>query len=309
MLCIVEGPDGAGKSTLVSKIAAELSCLPGLDVEIFHRGPPTRHPLDEYETPLIDYRPRTGRNVVCDRWHVGEWVYPQVLKRKTQADTATWRHLEMFLAARGAVVVYILPSITELKRRVGEDDWLIENDDLDEIRMWYLNAIDMTVNNGNMLLDPNNRIEAWQVIQNATWLENEAARVVHRGSYVGLPRPNVLLVGERREFEEPYPPAFGPYPATCGNWMLKALDVRHAAYGLANAYEENLEELWVSLGQPRVVALGRRADQELTKAGLRHGVVPHPQYVRRFHYREDGWYDALVRRAADEGEDLLSCRP
>lgn len=305
MLIILEGPDGAGKSTLAREIK---DAIGDLGVSVYHKGPATEHPLDEYETPLLGYRPGMDADIICDRWHVGEWVYPKVLDRKTQADTPTWRHLELFLAARGALIVYMLPYLEVLQERVGDDDWLIKNDQLEWIRRGYEDAIDRTVHQANTLLDFHNEIDPFRVITAARFLELEAARVKHRGSYVGPPHPHVLLVGERHEFEEPYPPAFGPYKATSGHWLLTALNPS-MGLGLANANEEDLHPLWVSLERPKTVALGHVASRELQKVGVPHGAVPHPQFTRRFHHYKFSWYRSLVARAAVNKEDLLSCRP
>ena len=120
MLIILEGPDGAGKST----VAGELVKLLGSETEILHRGPPTSHLLDEYETPLLSYTPGSGRHIVCDRWHVGEWVYPEVVGRVSQADGALWAHIELFLRAKGAIVVFMDATVLTLKERLasrGED--------------------------------------------------------------------------------------------------------------------------------------------------------------------------------------------
>jgi len=299
VLIILEGPDGGGKSTLARELAAELKA------EIWHRGPPTSHPLDEYETPLFPYRPREDVDIVCDRWHVGEWVYPQVLGRKSQADDATWRHIELFLAARGALIIYIMPELDVLRQRIRQDgDWLIKESQLEEIYELY----EMQTYRTDMRVNVVRHVDPAHVIAAAKGLENQAASIRHSGSYVGPPDPKMLYVGERRSFEYPYPPAFGPYPATCGHWMLSHMPMMPNT-GLANAYEEDLRGLWKSLDEPRVVALGRLADNELMAAKIPHGTVPHPQYCRRFIHHEGDWYRDLIYRAATEQEDLLKCRP
>lgn len=42
------------------------------------------------------------------------------------------------------------------------------------------------------------------------------------------------------------------------------------------------------------VALGKRADEELTVLGLPHRAVPHPQFVRRFHHKELARYARAI---------------
>jgi hypothetical protein len=80
--------------------------------------------------------------------------------------------------------------------------------------------------------------------------------------------------------------------------------------GIMNACDADDVERAVrtTLVPPRVVALGANASEALHKLGIAHGAVPHPQYVRRFHY----WAGDLYARAiaqATIGGDLLKWRP
>ncbi len=45
----------------------------------------------------------------------------------------------------------------------------------------------------------------------------------------------------------------------------------------------------------KVVALGNVADRELDAAGIPHRMVPHPQFVRRFHYKRVSEYGKMIR--------------
>lgn len=97
MLIILEGPDGAGKSTLAQELAAHLGRTTSDKVEVWHRGAPTHHPLEEYLLPLLSYRPGTGHHLILDRWHWGEAVYPKILNRPTQLGDAAWWSIEAYL--------------------------------------------------------------------------------------------------------------------------------------------------------------------------------------------------------------------
>jgi hypothetical protein len=147
----------------------------------------------------------------------------------------------------------------------------------------------------------------------ARYVDAMASQVVHNGSYIGALKPSMLLVGERRAFAPPYPPAFGPFPATSGHYIFSnMIDVMGDGInrvGFANAYEEDLLALWKSVYSPKVVALGNLAFNELNDVGVPCGAVPHPQYIRRFHHKHGRWYVNLIRRAANQQEDLRKCRP
>jgi thymidylate kinase len=139
MLIIVEGPDGAGKSTLVKRLMdAVLAHSPDEKLDILHAGPPTKHPFDEYETPLQDYQPGTQRTVICDRWHLGEAVYPNVLGRHTRWSHAVSQHIETFLCNLGAIVIYMEPPLPLLIARLtARGDDLIAPHQLREIIAGY----------------------------------------------------------------------------------------------------------------------------------------------------------------------------
>lgn len=114
MLIIVEGADGVGKTTFAHKLAAELNC------DVWHKGPPTADPITEYEMPLVDYTPE--QNVVCDRWHLGEVVYPPILGRGPGMDRETRDRIDVFLSSLGAYVVMLLNTPATIRRNVRFDD-------------------------------------------------------------------------------------------------------------------------------------------------------------------------------------------
>lgn len=73
MIIIIEGPDGAGKTTLAHKLA---TCL---NLKYHHEGPPPVDipPLDHYLGVLEKYR---HCSVVIDRFALGERVYGPALR-------------------------------------------------------------------------------------------------------------------------------------------------------------------------------------------------------------------------------------
>lgn len=72
-LLILEGLHGTGKSTLAASLATESRTA------TFHAGPPvSTDPFFEYLRPIVFLE---GWNVVCDRWHLGEFVWPAIFGR------------------------------------------------------------------------------------------------------------------------------------------------------------------------------------------------------------------------------------
>lgn len=173
MLVILEGLDATGKSTIARRLHDEHG------FEVIHKGPPTLPAVEEYTKSLESY---WGNNVhvVCDRWHLGELVYPLSRSRSTDLTLAGFAEIEDFLLSVGAVLVYTLAS-QELQRSIllnrkeDFDDaqlslerWLFDRA-LRKSRLPRLNAcLDRTMYEGHRDLFP--------IIDLATTWEWNAAR-------------------------------------------------------------------------------------------------------------------------------------
>jgi energy-coupling factor transporter ATP-binding protein EcfA2 len=312
MLIIVEGPDGCGKSTLVKHLIEVIQReQPGEKVEWLHKGPPKDHPLDEYVTPLLSYRPQRGHHIICDRWHVGEWVYPAILQRDTSADKATWYYTEMFLASRGALVIYPEYTVDSLiSAVVNRGDDLIYPGQLSKIAGSYAFMADkhLTVNVRVSGKSPESLVAL------ARHRENMAERLNPIITYVGPPKPEWLLVGEVRKhtYDGDLRPAFMPFRGTSGHYLLSALTITQlrSGLGIMNAcdVDDALEAAYFTFDDAPVVPLGINAHARLNGAGRVYQGAPHPQYVRRFHNRHGEAYANAIARAR-YGEEMIQWRP
>lgn len=304
MLLLVDGADCVAKSTLVHRLVDAITAREAdgrLDVR--HAGPPTSHPLDEYETPLLDYRPGTGRHVVCDRWHLGEAVYPAVFGRPTKFDDAVRLHVDLFLRSRGALVVVVTARATRVQQCIEErGDDLVTSDMVHAIQSGFTDALRMSlvpfvVVNGYEVTDDDVRL----IIERADAEARGAARLNQFTTYVGPARPATLLLGDVRHGSDGDPgdlrPAFMPYPATSGHYALGEVARRWpitalAGLGIANACDvDDPVELRAALGDPVTVTLGRNAQRRLPGMARE---LPHPQWVRRFQHRSGDAYAAML---------------
>ena len=125
MLIVLEGPDGAGKTTLAKALMAGFySKWSARTFKVEHRGPLRLNvdPVDEYTLP--DYDPTDRANlVVCDRWHLSEAVYGPIYRGASRVDLGFH---EKWLDDRGALKLYVTAPLKILTARVSErgDDYI-----------------------------------------------------------------------------------------------------------------------------------------------------------------------------------------
>lgn len=296
MFLIVEGPDGAGKSTLVDNLAIAHYASTGRRAHILKAAPPdppTRDPFEEYEQQLEEYR-TAEQLVICDRWHWGELIYGPLLRGGSRLDKAGWRHVEMFLQALGAVTIYTSTPLEVMERRLGaRGDDLIEIEHLahlDDRYKWVIHRSALPV------IATAGGTRAPQLLDAARSL-GRTRRSKFIDTYIGNPSPRLLLFGERRGGPTPHADAaaFVPRRQSSGWALLNHLpEDTWRETGICNALECQPKSVWAGLGEPPTIALGNVAHSALVSAGVPHTTVPHPQYVRRFHYGKLAKYGQLI---------------
>lgn len=306
MLIICEGVDGSGKTTLVERLA---NLLEG-NVRVLHRGPPTDHPLREYELDLQDYRPGSGEHVICDRWHLGELIYGPLYRGESLLEGAGQLHVEMLLQARGALLVHVDEPLDVVRERLAtRGETYLRPEDVE----WVWRQYDEVVYASHLeTLDSSSSLAS--ITGAAAHLERLAAELADHPTYVGPTRPTWLLLGERRGPKHPeFTSAFAPMPGTSGHYLLTHLPrTLRRKVGIANACEDgDLAHLHRVLGRPGTATLGQLATKtaraELPiNVGI--GAAPHPQYVRRFWHHHGEAYGQVIQEAL-RGRDLLQWRP
>lgn len=120
-LIIIEGVDRTGKTTLAETLISHLQLDETHHTQLLHFGPPKENALSEYLGPLLDYDPRKD-HIVCDRFHIGEDVWPHFFDRDPRMTTSERGLIELFLHARGGVVVHATRDILGLREAFRNSD-------------------------------------------------------------------------------------------------------------------------------------------------------------------------------------------
>lgn len=129
MLIIVEGADCTGKSTLANALADKL----GRDnTKVFSKGPPqVKNPVVEYLWPLAGYVPGNDQHIICDRWHIGEEIYPKIFNRDSVLGSYGFSFINETILHLGALIIYLEPPISQVLKRFQErGDKLIKDIDM-----------------------------------------------------------------------------------------------------------------------------------------------------------------------------------
>ncbi len=321
MFIIIEGTDAAGKSTLIEAVHAETRRRhPDRKIHLLHKGRPAeetrRWVVSDYVLSVEDVD--LDRDIIiADRWHWGEATYAPLKRPHTDTDgfgllgRAGWRWTELFLASRGVAHFWLYQPLDVISRRLAErgDDY-VRVEELGGIlrlhRRAYKNSlfsIKLSPVDGD--LDAV-KSSARAIVDFAEACAAVAAPLRQFPHYIGDVEPRVLLVGDERPARPWYGSSttlpFIPVDGNSGNYLMSALRERFwRRVGVVNANErpDQLAELWVALGRPAVVALGRAAEKALVRAGFDaddYAVLPHPQFVRRFFNRRKSSYGRAIAR-------------
>lgn len=201
MLIILEGVDGAGKSTFAEELRTLMA-----PARFGHLGPPESPDtaLDECLDMLGDYRAEDMQDVVLDRLHWGSPVYGPIYRPESNADgygdmgQHGWRYAEMVIAARGGINVFVDVDPAVARERIAErgDDY-VDVDDLDELVAKYHRiaeeALQCSPVNGASTAEAREQ-ELFDTIAAARIAQHHAAQLAPWPSYVGTVAPCVLVL-------------------------------------------------------------------------------------------------------------------
>lgn len=282
---ILEGPDGAGKTTLARKVAAEIGGV------VWHEGPPPpgRDQLHHYASEILRAI-RARRPVIFDRCHLGEYVYGPVARGEDTLTSWGVRLIKRLLRANGVHCVICLPAyetcINNWRRREGEE-YLKNEQRFHEVYYRYkgLTAYYPPI-------DP---------FGNGTWqghLARPAYPLLPEGT-IGNGSGRVLVVGEQSNTDLDLPFFSLTHSSGYLNRALEQAGFDESDLVLTNSIKKNgkarsLKQVMQSMPNFKIaIALGRWAEKACRLYDVPCVQIHHPSCHRRFHYKKQ---DAYVER-------------
>jgi GTPase SAR1 family protein len=328
MFIVIEGTDASGKTSLIEAVFHEIKRRDtGKPLMQLHKGRPTeetrRWVLKDYVNSVEHINWSQDCNGLSDRWHWGEITYAPKYRPHTNIDgfgllgKAGWRWVELFLMSRGVASFWLYQPLDVIQRRLeSRGDEFVKVEDLKEILENYSVASAVSVSLTEQLAPPADSIEqisdiAKHIVDVAEAMSEIVKPILTKyPTYIGNPTPKVLLIGDKRNITEEHGEEtklpFMPVDNNSGDFLLSALPTelwsKSGIINVADIDVDDLYDLWEDLGSPRVVCLGRNAEKGVMAAGIpssEYDVLPHPQHVKRFNYRNSLEYGQAIQQSAN----------
>jgi thymidylate kinase len=314
MFIVIEGADGSGKTSLAEALKSQLNANGETCHKEFHKGRPEeltrRWALSEYATSIESYDFQS-HNVIADRWHWGEVAYAPVKRPLTNVDgfgllgVAGWRWVELFLSSRGAAQIWLHQPLDVISKRIAaRGDDFVAVPELRAILAGYGQAAMSSLQSFQIRPDDDvNNIQstADSLIEVASRLADDAKPLAGFPEYIGCPSPSVLLIADAQDSSVSTRLPFMPVDDSSGDFLMSALpESLWRSVGIISSgsvYGARLLELYDKLKCPKVVALGRMAEREVRASSLYandYTVLPHPEYVRKFHSHDKFEYGQAI---------------
>lgn len=311
-LIIVEGPDGAGKTTLIEQLRKQL------DVKHFTHHGAYAGELNIAQHYLNSMLPAlTGQGTtMLDRSWLAEPIYGAAFRNG--ADRVGYvraRMLERCALTCRAVVIKCLPAFDTCARHFVARKAVEYLDNVEQLR-----AVHDSYRSLSMRTDLNVVVYDYEKSGAYDMLLRHLQRLPAPTAQVGIGwwihRRSVLLVGEQLQWVGAKLPDNLDLPfvrfdnSGCPTWLTRELElfgIRERGLHWINARTPDGRETspaFVKILEPRaVVALGSTAASWCKQHNVQHTHVKHPQYWRRFfHHKHYDLMEVLLKIKHKQGD-------
>lgn len=307
-LVILEGPDCAGKTTLMNDLRKELSGT----VRTVHHGPYSGITADQLPRFYVEsmFPLFEGEQMLMDRCWLSEPIYGLAYRGgQNRVGHVARRQLERMALRHGAVVALCLPPWETVKAswlaRKGANEEAEYLDKIEQLEVVY-NAYAQLEESTDLPVVrydyTRHRSQVRMLASKLIWASDGVHREWHIKS-AGSASPKVILVGEKpseptnRDTAWQFP--FCSFGSGSSGWVTQHLmnaGIRERELFWVNADSGlySLKEMW----SVPIIALGQEAAKRVASDVGREpdAVVSHPQYHKRFKAGEDYELAATIRR-------------
>ena len=288
MIVIVEGVDGAGKTTLVDALIEQ------------HDGPSKVVKRSQLQSdPMVEYEHRdlSGYDgstlLICDRWHVGELVYGPLYRGRSLLEPAQTLHIEMALSALGALRLHVTAPIDVIMQRVAErGEEFLQPKHFGLVWDFYRDYVSTPLGRHWQTIDSSEPYRPAEILLRARRASAVARGLSALPAYAGPLRPEVLVVGGSRRHVRGIPQfRFAMTPTVADPRSLaimRQVEASHLPVGVTTVCEGvDIRSQWERLGRPRVIATDYASQHAAELAEVPHSIVSTHSIQRAIDHPEE----------------------
>lgn len=267
MLIVLEGVDGAGKTTLSDALADKHNG----PVSFKHCGPLQVDPMIAYEWELRDYdRKDMNSLTICDRWHVGELIYGKLYRGRSMLSLAAAKHVELFLESRGALRVLVTDAVGTIEDRLKDrGETFLQPEHLGLV--WdFFN--DYAEQSDGWEIVHSTKVSVRNLLDRARSAQFNALKLAGMESYVGSPWPRFLVLEGHRHFQPSrpkYQAAITPSFVDNRNMAIMERLLPYDDFGMLSQDADQIRSAWPFFDRPPVIAVDSEAAAAAAIAGIK----------------------------------------
>jgi len=276
VIFLIDGPEKAGKTTLISELASSNS-----SIKVRHWGPVD--PDDRVYLELLKHDALSPNIFVWDRAWPSEHVYAKLLNRNRRLKNDPWLGEWLYgraVMASGGVRIMVLRSPELLRKYRTPDD--LDVDVAEEHRSYWEYATKFRYlifnndDNPSTIREFGATLSAWMREWQAKFVESP----LKLPSYAGTLTPSIIVVGESLSSGRGIPGSWLPFTSPATIKFARMFGDR----AITNMGWTNINGIPKSmLGTKALIACGQKAGQWISNNGANVALhLPHPAHWFRY---------------------------